>query len=71
MQKVTEYAAAATQLFNASDILIYVRREEQTGCVSSCLTVTMEDSPRRRKAAISPELTTFPYVIQRKIREED
>jgi hypothetical protein len=68
MHKGYEYAAAATQLFNTSDILIYVTHEEQTGCVSSCQTVTMQDSSRRRKAAISSELKTFPYVAQRKTR---
>jgi hypothetical protein len=68
MHKWYEYAAAATQLFNASDILIYVTYEEQTGCVSSCQTVAMDDSSRRRKAAISSELKTFPYVAQRKTR---
>jgi hypothetical protein len=63
-----EYAAAATQLFKVSDILIYVIHEEQTGCVSSCQTVTMQDSSQRRKAAISSELKTFPYVAQRRTR---
>ena len=68
MHKGYEYAAAATPLFNASDILIYVMHEEQTGCVSSCQTVTMQNSSRRRKAAISSELKTFPYVAPKKTR---
>jgi len=54
--------------FNASDILIYITHEEQTGCVSCCQTATMQDSSRRRKAAISSDLKTFPYVAQWKTR---